>query len=182
MRLKFVLLIICAYAGIFITQAQYRAPQSNNSYRSNSSSSFVDNIYFGGGGGFSAGQDYLSFTLTPIVGYKITDEFSAGLQITYQYIKIFETNFSNYGGGPFLRYNITEKFFGYTEYEYLSYGLNSTNRLDFFSWFLGIGYSEPISDKVAFNIMALYNVLHGDGSKSPYASPFVFRAGIVIGL
>jgi hypothetical protein len=164
--------------------AQYRAPQQSNQSRS-SNASFADKVYFGGGGGFSGGQDYLNLSLTPIVGYKITDAFSAGVQITYQYVKIQNIKLKNYGAGPFLRYNVTDKFFGYTEYEYLNYGFlgfSGIERLNFYSWFCGIGYSEPINKNVAFNVTALYNVLYGDGSKSPYTSPFVFRAGIVVGL
>lgn len=185
MKMKFSLVATFLFVGIFVANAQYRAPQSTSSNRSNSSASFSDRIYFGGGGSFNAQQNYINVGITPLVGYKITDEFSAGLQITYQFVKIFETKIRNYGGGPFLRYNITEKFFGYTEYEYLNYGFigsQAIERLDFYSWFVGIGYSEPIGSKVSFNITALYNVLYGDGDNSPYASPFVFRAGIVVGL
>ncbi len=69
--------------------------------------------------------------------------------------RVLGTKFNNYGGGPFVRYNVTEKFFGYTEYEYLNYGfltVKKLNDLNFYSWFVGIGYSEPISNKVSFNI------------------------------
>ena len=43
-----------------------------------------DRIYFGGGGGFSAGTNFTSISLAPQVGYKITDRYSAGIGITYQ--------------------------------------------------------------------------------------------------
>lgn len=185
MKLKSAFIVICLSLSICLASAQYRAPQSNSANRPNSSSNFRDNIYFGGGGSFNAQQNYLNIGITPIIGYKITNEFSAGVQLTYQFVKIFETKIKNYGGGPFLRYNVTEKFFGYTEYEYLNFGFvgpQGIERLDFYSWFVGIGYSEPVGDRVSFNITALYNVLYGDGSNSPYASPFVFRAGVVFGL
>lgn len=187
MKLKSALIAVSLYVVAFAAHAQYRAPQqSNSSYRSNSNSSFSDRIYFGGGAGFSGGQDYINVSVSPIVGYKITEKFSTGVQLTYQYVKILGFQFNNYGGGPFMRYNVTEKFFGYTEYEYLNYGFfgsgTGVERLNFYSWFVGLGYSEPISSKVSFNITALYNVLYGDGSNSPYSSPFVFRAGIVVGL
>lgn len=158
---------------------------SFSQYRQQPSSSggIGDKIYFGGGGGFSGGSNFLNLSISPLVGYKFTEDFSGGLQITYQYVKFFDVSWNNYGGGPFLRYNFTQKFFGYTQYEYMNVGVSGgEQRFNFSSHFVGIGYSEPLGDKAAFNIMALYNVLHGDGSNSPYESPLQFRVGIVAGL
>lgn len=163
---------------IVFCHGQYRAPKSSNG-------SFADKVYFGGGGGFSGGSQYLNISVSPLIGYKITEQFSAGLQITYQYVKFIDATANNYGGGPFLRYNFTQKLFGYSQYEYLNYQAlgygNDRERFDFNSLFVGIGYSEPIGNKAAFNITALYNLLHQDG-RSPYQSPLVFRVGIVAGL
>lgn len=170
------LLVAVAYPSF----AQYREPPKG--------SQLSDRIYFGGGGGFSGGTQFLNLSISPLVGYKFTEEFSGGLQLSYQYIRFAGASASNYGGGPFLRYNFTEKIFGYTQYEYLNFGLiqvNSSNkpeRLDFNSWFIGLGYTEPLGGKVAFNIMALYNLLYADGINSPYQSPLQFRVGIVVGL
>jgi hypothetical protein len=122
-----------------------------------------------------------------LVGYKITDQFSAGVQITYQYIKAGEATANNYGGGPFAMYLFSEKLFGYTQYEFLSVeplviGGGSAERFNFDSFFVGIGYMEPLGGNVAFQITALYNLLYGDGSNSPYQSPLQFRVGLVAGL
>ena len=142
-----------------------------------------DKLYFGGGGGFSGGSNFINVALSPLIGYKFTERFSGGMQITYQYVKFLDVSWSNYGGGPFLRYNVTQKLFGYTQYEYLNVGASSGDvRYNFSSMFVGLGYSEPLGGNVAFNITALYNVLYGDGSKSPYQSPIQFRVGIVAGL
>lgn len=178
MKVKFILVGLFLLGITAISTAQYRAPGG-------SSSNFADRIYFGGGGGFSGGNQYLNISVSPLVGYKITEKFSTGVQITYQFVKFIDATANNYGGGPFLRYNITQKLFGYTQYEYLNYQAlgygNDRERYDFNSLFVGIGYTEPIGDRAAFNIVALYNVMHRDG-RSPYQSPLLFRVGIVAGL
>ena len=118
--------------GITLSHAQYR--------QSSRSGGLSDKIYFGGGGGFSGGTQYLNLSVSPLVGYKFTEQFSAGLQITYQYTKFGQATASNYGGGPFLRYNFSPKFFGYTQYEYLNFGLlipgaPEPERYHFNSWY-----------------------------------------------
>ncbi|MEQ8237738.1 MAG: hypothetical protein RIA69_00930 [Cyclobacteriaceae bacterium] len=149
-------------------------------------SEFFDKFYVGGGGGLGGGTDYLNISVSPLIGYKFTEQFSAGLITSYQYVRFGNASFSNYGGGPFARYNVTEKFFGYTEYEHLNFALSpqggNQERRGYNSLFAGIGYTEPIGDIMSFNISALYNVLYGDGVNSPYSSPFLFRVGLVAGL
>lgn len=175
-----ILILLFSFSFLFDAQAQYREPSSGGG-------GFGKKIYFGGGGGFSAGSNYLNLSVSPLVGYKVTDRFSAGIQATYQFAKFFEARANNYGGGPFLRFNITQKFFTYTQYEYMNYGLlaippDTGERFDFRSFFVGLGYTEPIGKHLAFNVTALYNLLYKDGTQSPYRSPFVFRVGIVAGM
>ncbi len=170
-------LLITFFSICSISYGQYRQ----------SSGGLSDKIYFGGGGGFSASSNYINVSLSPLIGYKITDSFSAGVQVTYQYVKVNTFRANNYGGGPFLRYNITQKFFAYTQYEYMNFGIpvqppNKGQRFDFNSMFVGLGYTEPLGDIAAFNVTVLYNLLYKDGSNSPYNSPFVFRVGFVAGL
>lgn len=178
-RSVFIILLFCCVG--FSALSQYREPSRSRG----GDGGLGDKIYFGGGGGFSGGTNYLNLSVSPLVGYKFTERFSAGMQFTYQYVKFnqLDVSINNYGGGPFLRYNVTEKLFAYTQYEYMNFGVsNSEERFDFNSFFVGMGYSEPIGDNVAFNITALYNLLYQDGSNSPYQSPLVFRVGIVAGL
>ncbi|MFT5640779.1 MAG: hypothetical protein ACI9A7_000877 [Cyclobacteriaceae bacterium] len=149
-------------------------------------SSFFDKIYVGGGGGFGGGTDFLNISVSPLVGYKFTEQFSAGLITSYQYVKFGDATSSNYGGGPFTRYNVSEKFFAYAEYEYLNFAISPQGgvqeRRSYTGLFTGIGYTEPIGDIMSINISALYNVLYGDGAGSPYNSPLLFRVGFVAGL
>ncbi len=168
-----------SFVILFTVLAQYREPSSGGG--------ITEKFYFGGGGGFSASANYLNISVSPLVGYKVTERFSAGIQATYQFAKLFDARANNYGGGPFLRFNITQKFFTYAQYEYMNFGElvippDNGRRFDFRSMFVGLGYTEPIGKNVAFNVTALYNLLYQDGTNSPYRSPFVFRVGIVAGL
>lgn len=169
-----------------LAHGQYKAPSARSSKSTMSKGNTFDRFYFGGGGGFSGGTNFLNLSVSPLVGYKITEEFSGGMQITYQYVKIGDFKISNYGGGPFMRYNIGDRLFGYTQFEYLNFGYydlrGEIQRLGFESWFVGLGYIEPLGDKFAFNILALYNLLYKSGGNSPYQSPLVFRVGIIAGL
>ena len=59
-----------------------------------------DKMYFGGGFGLDFNQNVFSFSLTPYAGYKLTERWSAGLGINYQFWrdKIFDLKINNYGG------------------------------------------------------------------------------------
>ena len=150
-----------------------------------------DRIYFGGGGGFSAGTDFTNISVTPQVGYKITDRYSAGIGITYQYVRFnnIGKSLSNYGWSVFNRFNITEQFFAYGEFERLTFefftdapAFENTDRLGYNSLLLGGGFSNRIGRSSAFNTMVLYNVLYSANEPGPYRSPWVIRAGVGIGI
>lgn len=149
-----------------------------------------DRIYFGGGGGFSAGSNLTNISLFPQVGYKITDRYSAGVGVIYQYVKIkqpINTSLSNFGWSVFNRFNVTNQFFAYAEFERLSFEFltlsDDKERSSFNSLFIGAGYSEQLSGRASLNFMALYNVLYDESEiPRPYNSPWVLRAGVGIGI
>jgi hypothetical protein len=150
-----------------------------------------DRIYFGGGFGLSAGGDGTNISASPQVGYKITSRYSAGIGITYQYVKIkgIESSINNYGWSVFNRYNITQQFFGYAEFENLQFEFftslspERTEREGYNSLLIGAGYSESLSGRASFSISALYNVLYDAADpRQPYDSPWVIRAGVGIGI
>src|SRR5690554_289284 len=119
----------------------------------------------------------------------ITDDFSAGLGVIYQYFKIrgsnqvgdYETNI--YGGKLFGRYNVTNQLFAYTEYENINLDVvfkttqgYELGRAWVPAYFVGAGYFQPIGDRAGVSLMVLYNLLYNP-SRSPYNSPFVLRVG-----
>jgi hypothetical protein len=48
------------------------------------------------------------------------------------------------------------------------------------SLLVGGGYVQPISDRAAINIMALYDVI--EDRKSPYSNGIILRVGATFGL
>lgn len=143
--------------------------------------SFFDRVYTGGGFSMSFGTiTYID--VSPILGYMITDKFSAGFGITYRYYKDKRVDFSTniYGGRLFARHNIAAQFFVHTEYENISFERFERGREWISGFFVGGGFSQPIGrGSAAFNITALYNLSYEAGN-SPYNSPWVLRAGITL--
>ncbi|MFK7953873.1 MAG: hypothetical protein AB8B73_13590 [Ekhidna sp.] len=151
----------------------------------------ADRVYFGGGFGLSANANQTNVSLSPQVGYKITERYSAGIGIIYQYVglKQFDVSLNNYGGSVFNRFNLTQQFFAYAEFERLNYEYFAgndpriTERAGYSSFLIGGGFSEQISRSASFNVTALYNVLYDvTDSPQPYNSPLVIRAGIGLGI
>lgn len=151
----------------------------------------ADRIYFGGGFGFSANSNQTNVSVSPQVGYKVTDRYSAGIGILYQYVndKQQDISINNYGWSIFNRFNVTEQFFAFAEFErllfenFLSLNPERKERLGYNSLLLGGGYSEQLSRNASFSITALYNVLYDVADDpQPYNSPLVLRAGIGVGI
>ncbi len=176
------ILLICLLLSTTLLLAQTDQDVSNGSLK--------DRIYVGGNLGLQFGT-ITNIEVSPVVGYRFTNDFSAGLGITYIYFKQeisgfedFETNI--YGYRLFARHNIQQQFYAMVEYENLSLERFSVvdGRNIEREWipgmFLGGGYFQPIGSRAGFNIAALYNVLF-DEDKSPYNSPWVFRVGVTLG-
>lgn len=148
-----------------------------------------DRIYFGGGMGFNFGSTLTTVSASPQVGYKITERFSAGVGVIYQYTdyKLLDVTLNHYGGSIFTRYIVFQNFFATIEYEYMTIefptnqSFSETSREGYSSLFAGGGYVQPISRNVSFSVIGLYNLLYDPAGNSPYDSPFVFRAGINVG-
>lgn len=179
MKLKVVVIAVAILSIVNVAQAQYRPQKIETDLK--------DRVFFGGGGSLSGGSNFLSIGVSPTIGYKITDSFAAGLQVTYLYTKYGDYSASDFGGGPFAMYSFTEKIFVYSQYEYLSVqpfvvGGTSNDRISVNSLFTGLGYNEPVNDRVSFQLLILYNVLYySTTAYQYYQSPFQFRVGILTG-
>lgn len=147
-----------------------------------------DRVFFGGS--FSVNFfNGIFVDVSPLIGYKVTDRFSAGVGVTYQYLKTDQrgVNFSTsiYGGRLFTRYNIYRNFFLHGEYESINLEVLAFDENDVpiikREWvpgaFAGGGINQPIGGSANLSIYALYNFLH-DERRSPYNSPLVLRVGV----
>ncbi len=149
-----------------------------------------DRIVTGGGVGLGFGsvQDY--FSVSPMIGYRLTARLLAGTGLTYRYTnyKVVKPSIrlNDYGVSPFARFTVYRNIFIQTEYEYLNYEfpvtIAETTRRSFDSFMAGGGFIQPLGDRLAFYVMALYNFSYTEQTQySPYDSPWVIRAGINIG-
>ena len=147
--------------------------------------------YYGGNIGFSFWNDYFYLSISPLVGYKITPQFSVGGKIGYAYSSDSSVdptfNTSSYGGSIFSRYRIIQQLYLHGEFAYVSYenvylkplGGYTTER----NWvpflFLGGGFSQLVSPNVWAYVEVLFDFIND--SNSPYEEwdPFIsFGVGV----
>lgn len=148
-----------------------------------------DRIFFGGNLGFSFG-DITFIEVAPLVGYRITDKLSGGLQVQYRHRndKRFtpDLDATDYGANLFARYNLPAPFFLQAEYEYLNFEFFDsqldTERDSFSSVFIGGGMAQPLGKRAFVIVTALYNLSYDNNEEPrPYDNPLVLRVGINAG-
>lgn len=149
--------------------------------KANEKVSFKDKLYFGGYLGLQFGT-YTLIDISPLVGYKITPSFHAGLRFTYQYSKTeyygssYES--SSYGGSIFSRLYVFKMLYAQAELEelnieYLDINLQKTRRwVD--SYYVGGGYFQPLGKRGGMYFTILWNL--NQNQYSPYDNP-VMRVG-----
>ena len=89
--------------------------------------------------------------ISPLVGVMITNRYSAGIGVTYQYFndrRFFGNEFSSYGGRVFNRFNVLPNIFIHGEFESLNFENYNTQserfeRIWSNALFLGGGYFAP---------------------------------------
>ena len=190
---KYILLCALLFPWLaLLAQDPSQSPSTattNNSPNSNrNSSALSDRLFLGGDFGMQFGTQTL-IQIAPLLGYRLTDEFSVGLTGKYIYYSL-KDSYSNfnyktniYGGGLFTRYNITEELFLHAEYEALSLEVPNLyyelNRRVVSGLFIGGGYRQFIGNFSSLNIMLLYDVI--SDQYSPYQNPII-RVGFDFGL
>ena len=178
--MKFRLLAIALFLISYTVSAQREVGEE---------SSFFDRVYLGGNFGAQFGTTTF-IDVSPLAGYMITDKLSAGVGITYQFLKYkpapsvsFST--SIYGWRTFVRRNIGRQFFAHGEFENINLELYAPSVPEGYrrEWvpglFIGGGLFQPIGKRAGFMISALYNVMYDD-IRSPYNSPLVLRVGFTL--
>ena len=148
--------------------------------------SFKERLYVGGNvGAWFGSSTYIN--ISPVVGCKITKEFSLGVTGTYNY---FSTTYGGkkfvstvYGGGAFGRYLFFENFFGQIGFERLSVldyrSIFPDSRVWVDNILVGGGYRQKFSNNGSFVAAIFYNV--NQTPLSPYPNPII-QIGFNIGL
>lgn len=164
-------------------------------------------LIFGGGLGLGFGT-VTNIAVSPVVGYRITDKFSAGIGLGYDYLRVkdyyqlvdfngnpkyYDYKTSIYSASVWARYLLFENVFVHAEYEHnfmsftdYRYAQNGSGDIEGYklnynapSLLLGGGFRQPISERSSFVAMALYDVLQD--KYSPYYKTISFRVGVNVG-
>ena len=155
--------------------------------------SIKDRMFFGGGFGLSFSTNYDYFSISGIIGYKLSPKVAAGVSIIYRYTKYKyvtpSLSLNDYGASPFIRYQFYGPLFLHAEYEYLNYEYiaytGETSRKSYKSLLAGGGFFQPVGRHAGIYISALYNFSYKNPTSPydyyPYSSPWVLRAGITAG-
>jgi len=210
--MKYLLTIWMLCFGITVVSAQEVYNSSGKPGKRKSKESTVkgfdpSRLIFGGGVIASFGTGFTDFGVSPIVGYRFTDRFSAGIGLGYQYLKqteyVYTSSISAYAPYPsqahilspsiWTRVHVFNDIFaeGVFEYNvmYLSdYAIDQNSyevvpekiTIGVPSLLLGAGIKRPIGGRASFIIEVLYDVLQQDNS--PYFGIPVIKGGIVVGL
>jgi len=135
-----------------------------------------DRLLVGGGFDLRFG-DITVIGLTPLVGYKVTDQLVTGGIFTYRYFKDnrpgFNYSTTTYGFSPFARYTIFRGLFAHVEYEMLygEFRYNDDPRW-VNSFFVGGGYGVPLGDNGFAGLYLLWNLTE-DPNYRIYQNPVV---------
>lgn len=165
-------LILALFLSSSITSfAQYDPDYNNNDDEDLNSLSFKDRLYTGGNFWGSFGQISV-LEISPIVGYRITNDYSAGVGLKYSFYKqnvapVFST--SIYGGSVFTRYVFLDRLVAHAELEMLNVEvfrtISTSERLWVPIGLVGGGYSAN-----GFQAMLLYDVIGNENN--PYIGTF----------
>ncbi|RYE24582.1 MAG: hypothetical protein EOP51_06855 [Sphingobacteriales bacterium] len=165
-------------------------------------------MIYGGGFIFGIGGGVTNLGVSPVVGYAITDKFSAGVGIGYQYLGIkdmpvtdqynylvgyYDLKTSIYTGNVWARYLVFQNVFvhvqpeinslerfGTATYDPTSTAINvNKERVLVPSLLAGLGLRQPVSDRVSILATALYDVLQEPNS--PYRNTIDLRIGVAVG-
>lgn len=146
-----------------------------------------DRLVYAGNVGLNFGN-VTSISVSPMVGYKVTNKFIPGVGVTYNYLRFHYVNYVSkainiYGGSIWARYYILENIFLHGEYEALNGEWDPYFRPNYRyylnSLLVGGGYRESFG-KLSSYILVLYNVTYSQDS--PYPTPLIIKAGFGFGL
>lgn len=168
----------------------------------------ISRIVLGGGIGFSWGDQYASFSISPVVGYRILDKLAVGVGGGYQYFwqknffsvpdvygieHLYDLKASITSVSVWARYMVFPRLIVHAEYEhnffsYTDYRFSSSGTGDIESYrekynapsvLLGIGYRQPVGENASVFIMGMYDVVQD--KYSPYGNTIFPRIGFNIG-
>lgn len=196
--MKRLLLCFLLVTAVHFAEAQYYKTGDTTTTTSSKKKIDPSRLIIGGSLGLAFG-DYTNINISPLIGYRISQLFAAGININAQYGSERLSNYNNvtiqrnqytiFGGGVWGRVYPLDFLFIHVQPEYNAVSLKSTyydpktvvhDHYGVPSLLMGGGYSQPVGGRASFSIMALYDVLQD--SRSPYQNGLILRIGASLGI
>ena len=144
-----------------------------------------ENFTFGGNIGASFGNDLWGISLSPRIGYKLTDDLELAFLVNYNYQKGKYTQYNFLGLGPSLNYYFMRSAYLQTSYQHYfinqKFNGDESYHKEEDALYIGGGYMQSLGGSTYMRIGFTYNVLYKK-DKSIFSSGFSPSIGIVIGL
>ena len=165
-NILFFLFVLCSS----ITFSQYDPDYNMDDDEDLSQLAFKDRLYTGGNFWANFGT-ITNVELSPMLGYRVTKDYSVGVGAKYNFYRDNRIPFSTsiYGGSAFTRYSFFDKLVAHAEFEMLNLEVFRAAFPGERQWvpigLVGGGYAAN-----GFQIMALYDLI-GD-ERNPYTGVF----------
>lgn len=193
--MKRLLLCLVLVTTVQLVHAQYYKTDTTSRKKFDAS-----RLIIGGSLGLSFG-DFTNVNISPLVGYRISQLFGAGININAQFgserfrnynsVTTQRNQYTIFGGGVWGRVYPLDFLFIHVQPEYNVVSLKSTyydtdpkttitDRYGVPSLLIGGGYTQPVGGRAAFSIMALYDILQDN--RSPYQNGLILRIGASLGI
>lgn len=142
--------------------------------------------YAGLGGAFGSGGGGTTLYITPRVGYKVTENFEAGVAANLSWSNSKYYSSTMFGVGPFANYYFGRSFYAQGLFQH--YFVNMRDKVYDVKYndnenalYLGGGYMQRLGANTYMQIGAMYNVLYNK-DKSMFSGGLIPNIGIVYGL
>jgi long-subunit fatty acid transport protein len=136
--LSFVLLLSVNFIDIYAQNEQADSTRSK--------SSFFEDVDFGGGIQLSFGNGYTAVGVSPSAVYGFSDQWAAGISVSYLYVNdnLYNFDYNIYGGSSLVMFNPIEELQLNTEFEMLHVNQKNSDQNNQYwvpAWYVGAGYA-----------------------------------------
>ncbi len=190
---KALLLVLISFTSIIAINDNIYS-ENNLAQQNSPASKSGSKWYFGGNIGANFWNNYLLISAEPMVGYKVTPQFSLGSKLHYSFIRDTKNDdqtytYNNFGGSVFARYSPVPLGYLHAEFNftnYQKYSLNSTtnkyesSRVWVPAVLVGAGYTQPIGPNATAYAEVLFDVLQDKNSPFKKWEPVV-HVGVAVG-
>jgi hypothetical protein len=201
--MKNLLIVFLLFLGLSASAQEVYTSSGKRSYKQKTKKGYdPDRLIVGGGLNAGFGSGYTAVGLSPVVGYRITKSFSAGVGIGYQYFRQFD--FEDQGKKWYISSNMIYPSVWARQFLFRNIFASACFEQDFISikqpgidvvtgqiqdvasnvtascLLVGVGLRQPMGGRVSFIGEIMYDVLQQ--KYSPYYGQPTIRIGILAGL